>query len=1173
MNLKTFSQTSRRILIKGVEKKLLFWGFDAKGNVVEEPMALEGGYMLRGEVYDDPTVPTKWMALRQAIAKKGMDTVIEEAAYTWFNRIMAIRILSKNQYDRPQLEYEGDSQTPVILTRARRGQADFLVPVEKQRLQKVITDYSKEKEAFAILLTSYCEHHQLLKAIFGRMDDYTELLLPDDILEKEGFIHLLNTTDAISDEDYQKVELIGWLYQFYISEKKDEVFASFKKNKKAEAKDIPAATQIFTPNWIVKYMVQNTVGKLWLDLNPASGIKHQMKYLIADEAQVQKPIISEVAQLRLLDPAVGSGHILVEGFDLLYEMYHEEFYTPEEAVQSILANNLFGLDIDLRAVQLAKFAVLLKAAKRYPEVLQKGWMPQIYAMPEPNSFSRQEVLDFLGREGIAYEEVLTDTLQLMQEAQNLGSTMIIDPPEEAKNFIQKRLKELEQSNFQSLTEQLLIQKIKPFIAVIAILSQQYQAVAANPPYMGSGNMNGKLKDYLAKHYPDSKSDLFAVFMEVCGMKNPKGGLTGMINQHSWMFLSSYEKLREKIIRDYGIINMLHLGPRTFEELSGEVVQSTAFVIERGSEIQQGNYVRLVGYRSNQEKEKSFLSNISQHLNIPQSNFSKIPGCPIAYWVSDKIISLLEKEQELGQIAKPRKGLVTLDDKYFIKDWTEVSIKNIGFDFKNRREAKESMKKWIPVHKGGGFKKWYGNNQYCLNWYNDGKELKDHIIKSYKGGSYTKEIRSEEMYFKPCLTWSGISSGLPSFRYSSEGFIFSSSGPAAFPDIEMITYLTGFLNSKVSHKYLEVFSPTLSILSGHISKLPLIVTRKEQVDQKVELCISFCKSDWDSRETSWDFYISPLLNGSENLGASYQFWKEKVSKDFFQLHLNEEELNRIFIEIYGLENELTPEVPLTEITILQEELDEKKLQKLEELRKEGKDISVIKLPIKRDVVMKQLISYAIGVNMGRYRLDKPGLNIAHPDPTAEELSAYTHNGYAVEIDEDGIIPLMGTACTFADDAFQRVKYFLEVVWGTDTLTQNLNFLQECLDEDLESYLVKKFWADHCKTYKKKPIYWLFSSEKGAFQVLAYMHRMNAFTVEKIRSNYLIPHMNHLRSQIDRLEASKEDPRLLDRLQKNLSECESYDLLLKDVADRQIVFDLDDGVSRNYELFGEVVRKVK
>lgn len=1179
MNLKTFSQLSRRILIKGVEKKLLYWGFDAKGNVLEEPMAVEGGYLLRGEGYDDSTVLHKWAALRNAIHKKGMDTVTEEAAYTWFNRFMAIRILSKNQYDQAQLEHEANSMTPTILARARRGQTSFLKPTEKQRLQKVLTDYSKEKEAFAILIVGYCDQHQLLRSVFGRIDDYTELLLPDDTLEKDGFIQLLNTTDAISEEDYRRVELIGWLYQFYISEKKDEVFASFKKNQKAEAKDIPAATQIFTPNWIVKYLVQNTVGKLWLDLNPDSPIKEEMKYLIADEAQKQAPIISEAAGLKLLDPAVGSGHILVEGFDLLYTMYMEEFYTPEEAVESILKNNLFGLDIDNRATQLAKFAVLLKAAKYYPEVLQKGWMPQIFAMPEPVFFTRQDILDFLGKDGVESEKALEFELQIMRNAQNLGSTMFTNITTEERVFFQKRLEELKNQEFKGINAELLLNKIEPYINVVIILSSLYEAVAANPPYMGSGNMNASLKEYLAENYPESKSDLFAAFMEVCNYRNVENGLTGMINQHSWMFLSSYEKLRDTTLANFGILNMLHLGPRTFEELSGEVVQSTAFVIQNGKAIQKGNYVRLVDFKSNQEKEIQFLSGKHRFPQIPQTNFSKIPGSPIAYWVPNKLYEIYELNLLFGSEFNVKSGLSTGDNNKYVRNWAEINNK-LFFKQKINDKEKRLGYKWVPYSKGGGVRKWYGNNELTVKWEKNGREIRE---------SGLGVFRNENFYFNKGITWSGMSSSFVSFRYSDPGFVFDSNkGPMIFHEDEDydFAFLLSYLNTKSTNYILNIVNPTVSTQIGDIVKLPRPIQHYKEKGSALGLSsITISKSDWDTHEFSWDFEQSPFLIESNELKSSFQVWQQKVSEDFFQLHRNEEELNRIFIDSYGLQEELEPEVALTDITILQEELDAKKLKKQEAgLRKKGiglraKDMGLplipegYQLPIKKDVVMKQLISYAIGTNMGRYRLDKPGLNIAHPDPSEVEIAAYIHNGYTVEIDEDGIIPLMGTACTFTDDAYQRVRYFLEVVWGEATLTQNLNFLQECLDEDLESYLVKKFWADHCKTYKKKPIYWLFSSEKGAFQVLTYMHRMNAFTVEKIRSNYLMPHLKHLRSQIDRLEANKDDPRLLDRLLKSLDECESYDLLLKDTADKQITFDLDDGVSRNYELFEGVVRKVK
>jgi hypothetical protein len=1172
MNLKTFSQQSRRILIRGVAQKLLYWGFDTKGNVTEEPTTLEGGYVLRGEAFDDSSIPGKWNGLRDAIQKKGIESVIEEAAYTWFNRIMAIRILSKNGYDRAQLEYEGDSKTPTLITRARRGQSEFLAAGEKKRLQVVLTDYAKEREAFAILLTGYCEHHQLLKSIFGRLDDYTELLLPDDILEESGVIHLLNTTDAISDSDYQKVELIGWLYQFYISERKDEVFASFKKNKKAEAKDIPAATQIFTPNWIVKYMVQNTVGKLWLDLNPDSVLKSQMAYLIDDPSQKQAPIISEAAQLKLLDPAVGSGHILVEGFDLLYAMYQEEYYTAEEAVKSILDKNLFGLDIDTRAAQLARFAVLLKAAKYYPEVLTKGWMPQIYAMPEPVFFNRQEILDFLGKDGLNYEEELTESLKLMREAQNLGSTMMIDWSKSGREYMLKRLKELQNQTFQDLTTQLLLNRITSYIQIAGILTDQYEGVAANPPYMGSGNMNGELKEYLSKNYPNSKSDLFATFIEaMIEFLRPNAKL-GCITMESWMFLSSYEMLRNKIINNYTISGLAHFG----WHILGIAFGTATLILEKSKRKLDAEYSYLTIDDIDRKVNIPFAfpkKDNGRYAQIPQTNFSKIPGSPIAYWVSERVSDLFIEFRTISDYFDIKQGLATCNNGLFVRLWVEVS-KDKTYLKKPESSIQLNSKKWFPYNKGGGYRKWHGLNQFVVNWENNGQAIHDYnnIPLSYNGAP----VRAKSYYFKEGLTYNLISSGGKfASRYIAEGFIFDVGGSMIFEKTKNETLLkTIFVltNSKISSYFLNIINPTFNYQVGDIGKIPLT---EVPLNNSISSLFEISKKDWDSREISWDFQQSPLLLESSELKIAFQAWEQQVTQDYFELHQNEEELNQIFIEIYGLQAELTSEVPLTEITILQDELDSKELGKREQQIRTQRltDPEQVRLPIKKEVVMKQLISYAIGLNMGRYRLDSPGLHIAHPDPSTEELVVYDYKGHSFQIDEDGIIPLMGSAASFSDDALTRVKSFLEVVWGSDTLTQNLNFLQECLDDDLENYLVKKYWKDHCQTYKKKPIYWLFTSEKGAFQVLVYMHRINAFTVEKIRSNYLMPFLKQLRSQIDRLESSGGDPRLLDRLQKNLTESEAYELLLKDSADKQITFDLDDGVTKNYELFEGVVGKVK
>lgn len=1184
--LKTFAQTSRKLLIQGVTQKLEYWGFDAKGNVTEEPSEVPGGYFFRDQVVDDVSVMPKWRSLKKAIGQRGVKDVIEQAAYTWFNRMMAIRILAKNGYDISQLEYGDGSAEPMILTRARRAQYNFLSETEKNRLQPLLTDYTKDVEAFGILLTGYCHHHILLYQVFGGLDDYTELLLPDNILNESGFVHFLNTSKAISDDDYQQVELIGWLYQFYISDRKDEVFAAFKKNKKAEAEDIPAATQIFTPKWIVKYMVQNTVGKLWLDLKPESDVKDGLKYLVANESAQAEAIISEAADIKLLDPACGSGHILVEGFDLLYACFMEEYYTPQEAVETILSRCLYGLDIDLRAKQLACFALLLKAAKQYPDILKNPILPQIYAMPEADVFSRQEVLDFLGEGNDKYEPMLSEALKLMREAKNLGSIMIFKLSAAARKAIQQRLTDLSELSALDMNLQMLMPRLTPYLQVLLTLTQQYEAVVANPPYMGQKNMNASLKEYVNKSYKISKSDLFAVFMEVCLHLNRQAGLMGMINQHSWMFLSSYEKLRDELIGKYKLQNMLHLGPRTFEELSGEVVQSTAFVFENTNPTAlathpSGTYYRLVDYRNNKEKEQSFLDGLNQHTNIPQTNFSKIPGSPIAYWVSLNTLIAFESNLGLSSYLTAKKGIATGDNDRFLRLWFEIEFSKIGF----QKSQNSSGRKWHVITKGGSYRKWYGNHDYVVNWENDGYE-----IRNFKdsNGKLRSRPQNTNFFFKPGITWSDISSSGTGFRLLPEGFTIEGRGPGGYPyQIGNLKVLLGLLNTKISEQFLAIINPTLSINVLEISKIPIAKKSLNINESVVSNNIILTQRDWDSQETSWDFEKSPLLNQNKSLIQSYQSWKNQVTQDFFQLHQNEEELNRIFIGIYGLEEELDPYVPLKDITILQGELDRKQLEKDEEaLREQGigiraKDLGLplvpqdYSLPILKDEIMAQFISYTIGCWMGRYRLDKPGLHIAHPEETEEETAPYTFAGqdgttHTFKMAPSGIIPLMGSDCSFTDDAHELVEQFIHYLWGEAAYTENINFLQECLDMELEKYLVKHFWKDHCSRYKKKPIYWLFSSPNGAFQVLVYMQRMNRFTVEKIRSEYLIPHMKHLQNQVD---LTKDNPKENERLQKALIECEEYDLLLKDKADQQIEFDLDDGVDENYKLFEGVVAKVK
>jgi hypothetical protein len=685
MNTKTFAQESRRILMQGVAKKLLYWGFTQKGEVVEQPQQISGGYSFRGDAFDDPSVPNLWHSLKIAIKNKGIEVVVEEAAYTWFNRIMALRILTKNGYEEAQLEnVAGLEHTPIILQKARQGNYSYLKTDEQTRLQKILTDYSKEQEAFAILLKGYCHSHKTLQRVFGKIDDYTELLLPDNMLQNDGFLHLLNTTDAISDDEYQQVELIGWLYQFYISEKKDDVFASFKKGKKAEAKDIPAATQIFTPNWIVKYMVENTAGKIWLDKHPNSPLKTQMKYLVTNDViasdseaissnqndnviarnEAISPLINSVEDLTLIDPAAGSGHILVEGFDLIYKMYLEEYYTPEEAVQSILKNNLFGLDIDDRAAQLATFAILLKAAKVHPAIWKKDWLPNVYAMPETATFSLQEINDFLGEEGKQYTEELEIALQLMQQAKNLGSVMKLNLSEEARTYIEEKFTAIKNTEFRDFNIEVIYPKLKNYIPVLLILTKKYSSVVANPPYMGSGNMNPYLKNYVNVHYPFSKSDLCTVFIEFLPILSYSK--YSFIVPPSWMFLSTFEEMRKDILSNRSIDSSLLLSRGVFGADFGSAC--SVFDVKKRLDS-KGVYFRLVertfqeinhehlrdlfiasnGNKNFKYRFKSYSSNSFNSVNsssgqrifypqIAQDNFLRIPKVRFGFWASENYLN-------------------------------------------------------------------------------------------------------------------------------------------------------------------------------------------------------------------------------------------------------------------------------------------------------------------------------------------------------------------------------------------------------------------------------------------------------------------------------------------------------------------------------------------------------
>ena len=1164
-SIKKFAVKAREILKAGVAQRLSALGFDAEGKTNEMPQRLSGGTLFQGALWDE-SFYDKWMKLYHQIERTGIKEVYEEAAYTWFNRFMAIRIMQKNGFIVPVLAYELEElRIPLIVAEARRGRIPQMLERDRLKLQSLLDDDTKEVEQFALLITSFCHFNPLLYRVFGQMADYTELLLPNNILSEGGFIDLLNHTDFISDGDYRQSELIGWLYQFYISEKKDEVFAAFKNKKKAEAEDIPAATKIFTPNWIVKYMVQNTVGRIYLDNNPYSDLKGDWKYLVEfSESTLEdaKLEVSDIEAMKVLDPACGSGHILVEAFDLFYQIYMEDGYSRREAVEAILTHNLFGIDIDTRARQLAMFALLMKAAQLDPYFLEAGVLPQVFDMsgiPEVSTETKSILSELLMTRDDNVLTELLDAFVLMQQANNLGSIMKFRISAETRDIVERRLREYQENGELPPSVQVFL----PAFRILQVLTTQYAAVVANPPYMGSGNMNAELSKYVTDNYTEGKADLFAVFMYVAMNLLLDKGKMGMINMQSWMFLSSFEKLRKFFLNNYQIDTMLHLGPRTFDELSGEVVQNTAFVISKHLPLNGGVYYRLIDGRNCSDKEDLFVNGNGSYKNISQKNFEKIPGCPIGYWVSEKILTRFAGNLALSAVAKPCVGLQTADNARFLRYWNEVNSKRIGFNVKSSEEALKSRKKWFPTTKGGSFRRWYGNMSYVVNWENEGLELK-----TFKGSV----IRNEWRYFtQNGVTWSTISSGKPSFRYFDKSWLFETKGSVCFPEEEQNNLkIMGYLNTPLAYAFLQTLSPTLDYHEGPMGRIPYVdVDSLLTIEPIVSQNIYVCKQDWDSHETSWDFQQNELIRLSrEELSVTsmeqlFSAYKQYWTSQFLQLHHNEEELNRQFIEIYGLQDELTPDVPLNEITILQQG-----------------EISIVdgQLKFNADAVIKQFISYAIGCMMGRYRLDQPGLHIAYPNPSAEDIAPYIYNGKEFVIDDDGIIPLMTSKCNFTDNALNRFNNFVLQVFGEKALTQNLNFIEASIGKTLETYFVKDFWKEHCQRYSKRPIYWLFSSKKGAFQVLVYMHRMNKYTADKVRSHYLLPHIQYLLSMIAELEVQASSlttiqHKELIRLQKEVAECNEYDLYLKDVADAQIDFDLDDGVVVNYARFKNVLAPIK
>lgn len=968
--IKRFATEARNILKAGIAAKITTLGFDKNGNVAEanKPQLMQGGSLWNEQLQTEGFY-YQWMSLYNRIQQKGISEVYEEAAYTWFNRLCAIRILQKNNLCSPVLAYADAARTPVIVDEARQGRIPQMKEELRQRLVELLDDDTKVTEQFAILITAWCHDNPIINKCFGGIADYTELLLPNNILAAGGFVDMLNHTEFITDEDFQSPELIGWLYQFYISERKDEVFA---KKGKFEADEIPAATQIFTPNWIVKYMVQNTVGRIYMDNNPyETQLQKKWRYLIYNsECKIYnsgaanttaQPIInsklytinySSLEELKVADLACGSGHILNECFDLLYDLYIAEGYGRGEAVENIFRHNLTGIDLDTRAKQLSQFALLMKACQKDAAFADAHCLPNVLTMPVCDSYT---IKDTLGHFVCAYHldwinvdrKELEDAFDLMKDADSLGSIMRFEISQDTREHLVEAVNAYDAEPKYTEAFKNLIDGFRLILA----LTENYHALVMNPPYMGGGKMNSVLSKYVKDNYEEGKADLFSVFMQMGMERLIDGGKMAQINMQSWMFLSSFEKLRTQFLTHYNIDNMLHLGPRTFDELSGEVVQNTAFVLSKHEPSEQGGvYYRLVDGKNCADKERLFIeakqgngtaiinskSYTVNYPNVEQKNFEKIPGCPIGYWVNENIFNIFAGNTPISNYSTARSGFSTGNNELFIRTWNEVSFKSIGLELNSNDEYIKSGLKYVPFTAGGSFRKWYGNQNNVVDW--TCPENMHRPRTTYMG-----------LYYKPAITWNAITSGILSCRAYGHGFLFEHAAASLFVNEGYDScYFLAYINTPVFRYLLKVLNPTLNNGAEVVSSVPIVFSEAD-ICCYVEENISISKQDWDAHETSWDFKCNELLSidaetytenidykmekhfeeTGEHISISptapklgslewrMEQYKTKWERKFMQLHKNEEELNRQFIDIYGLQDELTPDVPLNEITILQQ----------------------------------------------------------------------------------------------------------------------------------------------------------------------------------------------------------------------------------------------------------------
>lgn len=1152
--IKKYAVWARNELIERVSQKALQYGVTADGKADPKDTSVNGKLLSEIEIKQRE-------ALIRKVNEQGYEQTMEEVAYTWFNRFAALRFMEVNGYLPSHVRVftndEGEFK-PQIMSEAIHLEMDGLNMDRVYELKSA----NKSEELFKYLLITQCNAlSSILPEMFQKIADYTELLLPDYLLREGSVIEKLiaeipEDNFDVNTEDGQ-IEIIGWLYQYYISEKHDEVINIANKGA-IKKEDVPAATQLFTTDWVVRYIIDNSIGRYWIERHRKSRLSEHLKFFVTPKNGEVNYIEEECnpQDVTVFDPCLGSGHFAIYSFEVLLKIYLEYGYSEREAVALIVENNIFGLDIDERAVQLAYFSIMMKARQYDRRFFSRGIQPKVFAVPESNGISNY-ILDYFSDGDSTTATEITKVINSFKDAKEYGS--IIKMPSVDIKRLRNRIGSI--VNDISIYKEETLNVIVPLINVFEVMSNKYAIVATNPPY--HNKYDSKLKEFLNAEYKDYSGDLFSVFIYRNLLFAKNDGYVGFMTPFVWMFIKSYEKLREFIIENKSIVTLAQLEYSAFEEAT---VPICTFVLKNCKSNNKGLCFKLSEFVGGMEVQKEKILEAIENKNCgyfyetPSKNYSRITGSPIAFWASEEMLKAFENNPTIAELAPPKQGLATANNDRFLRLWFEPSITKIGFGITSCEEAKVSEKKWFPYNKGGAFRRWYGNRDYVVDWENDGYEIKNFKDENGKVRSRPQNL---SFYFKEAITWSDITSASFSGRYSDPGFMFDIKGSSGFPSHERIYYILGFLNSSVSQKCIKILNPTITTQVGDMARIPVAFENeiKDRVELLVKQNIELVKKDWDSCETSWDFLRHPLIKEYSYIRDAYNEWENECKQRYDTLKRNEEEINSIFIRIYGLSDEMTATVSDKDV-----------------------EASCHHANIKRDII--SLISYAVGCMFGRYSLDVPGLVYAGGTWDASKYTTFVP-------DRDAIIPVCDDEY-FEDDIVGRFVNFIEVVYGKESLEENLRFIADALQgkgtsrEVLREYFSNSFYSDHCNSYAvsgsgKRPIYWLFDSgKKNGFKCLVYMHRYQPDTIARIRTDYVHEQQSRYRTAIADLEqringaSTSERVKLnkqLSTLQGQADEIRLYEEKIHHLADQMIKIDLDDGVKNNYEIFKDVLAKIK